>query len=133
MQKQHTIYILGNPDIAQDNIAYKTADKLKKLFSNVKFLPQYKLDLDKVSKYTNLWLMDAAINLDKVAYITNLEQLSLPPRLTLHDFDIVIQLKLMQKLHLVKHINIIGIPYNLNLHKAVSQAGAIIKKHLIKI
>jgi hypothetical protein len=101
-----TIYVFGNPDENFDNAAVKIARKLKIPGINFKFIsPNQDLPEEK-----NLVLLDVVEGLKKVRVFRDVRKIKLSPRATVHDFDLGMQLKYLQKVGKLKKVTIIGIP-----------------------
>ena len=106
------VYVFGNADLETDNSALRAAAVLKSKIPDVAFvtikpnedLPFLNEDL--------VVLMDVVLGITKVRTITeeNLDQLVLPPRGSVHDFDLGFQLKYLKKLGKIKRFIIIGLP-----------------------
>lgn len=104
------VYLLGNPLLKSDSIPIKLLPQLKKFCPDVSFQvfdPTEELQFDTKQ---NLTVIDAVIGIDKVTQFHDLDSFSFPPRVTVHDFDLLINLKILQKLKRVKDITIIGVP-----------------------
>lgn len=122
------IYIFGNPLLEEDSLAIKLAEKLQKenLFPNLNFI--YIDGAEEINE-SNLLILDVAKNIKEIQIITNLDQLYSDKFYTMHDADIALFLKLMQKLNKIKEIKIIAIPFDMNGEKAYEG----VKKRLSKI
>ena|SRR3990170_1543595 len=104
------IYVLGNQVVDIDRIPLKLLPKLQDLcpqFDFVRLDPTEEIQIDETRE---LILIDSVIGIDKVTVFHDLNYLSLSPRVTVHDYDLPINLGLLQKLDKVKKITIIGIP-----------------------
>jgi Ni,Fe-hydrogenase maturation factor len=102
------IYVFGNADVAQDNVALKVAAKLAGKIPGVEFkeiLPNEDLPARR-----SLVIMDAVVGLKKPTVLTNTKQLTLSPRNSVHDFDLGFQLKYLQKIGKLDKVTIIGLP-----------------------
>jgi len=104
------VYLLGNPLLTTDSIPIKLLPQLKKFCPDVSFQifdPTEELQFDTKQ---NLIVIDAVVGIDKVTQFHDLDSFSFSPRVTVHDFDLLINLKILQKLKRVKDITIIGVP-----------------------
>ncbi|MFC1653839.1 hypothetical protein ACFL1M_03250 [Patescibacteria group bacterium] len=106
------VYLFGNPDHHQDNIAFKVADKLQPDFQNIIF--EYikpNQDIPFINQ-DHVYILDAVMGIKSPKIITqeDLDRLILPPRSSAHDYDLAFQLKYLIKLKKLKKITIIGIP-----------------------
>lgn len=106
------VYVFGNEDITQDNLAFKAVSKLQNKFKNIDFvkvLPNK--DLPFTNK-KNVVIMDTIAGIDKVTVFdeTDLDKLVLSPRTSVHDFDLGFQLQYLKKIGKLGSIKIIGLP-----------------------
>jgi Ni,Fe-hydrogenase maturation factor len=106
------IYIFGNPDHPQDNLAIKISQKIKTKLPEIEFIyikPNEDLPFINQDKVV---IMDVVAGIDKVTIFTqdDLDKLVLPPRTSAHDYDLAFQLKYLKKLGKLKEIKIIGLP-----------------------
>ena len=108
-----TIFIFGNQDLPQDNLAFLISKKLENLpgvnFKSVD--PNGDLP---ISGNGQINIIDTIMGIDKVTLLTekDLNQLVLSPRTTAHDYDLGFQLKYLTKIGRLKKVNVIGLPMN---------------------
>lgn len=104
-----TVYILGNPLIVQDRLPLKIIPALKKALPHFDFIY-----LDPTEEFAttkqDLIIIDTVIGIEKVTCFNDLNQWSISPRNTVHDFDLPVSLGLLQKLGKLKKVTIIGVP-----------------------
>lgn len=115
------VYLFGNEDLEEDNLAFKVARKLSaelgvsnEKISDLEFvIVKPNEDLPFVGE-KNVVLMDTVQGLEKVQLLENLSfgEISLFPRFSTHDFDLGFQLKYLKKLGKLGEIKIIGLPQN---------------------
>ena len=105
------IYVFGNPDHPQDNLALIVSEKLNDI-PGVSFRPidpnaELPLPRNKV-----IFIMDTVLGINQVELITekDLDKILLSPRTTAHDYDLGFQLKYLTKIGRLNKINIIGLP-----------------------
>lgn len=106
------IFLFGNQDHAQDNIAFIVADKLKTKFKDLEFVtikPNQDLPFENQEQVI---ILDAVEGIEEITSITqeNIDKIQLPPRFSAHDFDLGFQLKYLQKLGKIRKFTIIGLP-----------------------
>jgi len=106
------VYVFGNPDNQTDNNAIEAAKKLKGKVQGVEFI---EVGLNKdlpFSNNENVVLMDVAEGIDKIEtfYSKDLNMFPISPKFTVHDFDLVFQLKYLQKIGKLGEVTIIGLP-----------------------
>src|SRR3989344_1437558 len=107
------IYVFGNPLLEEDSLAIKLAERLQKekAFGRLNFVY---LDGTEEIYEENMILLDVAKNIKGIQIITNLDQLYAGKFYTMHDADIALFLKLMQKIGKIQGIKIIAIPFDMN-------------------
>ena len=122
-----TIYILGNPLVAQDNLAVKLLPILSKNFADFDF--QYLDPTEDMPKPCNdeLILIDTVSGIDKVTLFCDIENFSLSPHVSVHDYDLTIELKLLKKIGVLKKVKIIGIPIKSNKKEIIDNVVKILK------
>ncbi|MDO8638639.1 MAG: hypothetical protein Q7R43_03620 [Candidatus Daviesbacteria bacterium] len=108
------IYVFGNEDFSEDNLAIKAAGNLSDKFPEIQFIniaPNIDLPFFNENK---IIIIDVIQGINKIELINQemFDKLLLSPRNTVHDFDLGFQLKYLQKLGKLKDVRIIGIPQN---------------------
>ena len=123
----HTILVFGNPLVPDDSLALRILPRLKKQFHEIEFV---ELDaVEELSEYgQHLIILDVAKGIDDAAIITDLKHLELDRVLTMHDFDLAWNLKVLETAGQIKSVKIIALPYNMDEKKALEKAAALIKK-----
>lgn len=106
------VYIFGNQDLAEDNLAFKTARKLQRHFKKVEFVMVAPNEDLPFANEKRVIVLDVIKGLEQVKFLhaDALDKLILPPRTTTHDYDLGFQLKYLKKLGKLKKVRIIGIP-----------------------
>ena len=103
-----TIYVFGNPDIPEDSLPLRILPRLRLAFPDISF--EIKDPNEEWDVPETLTIIDTAAGIDAVRVFTDLESFSNAPRVSLHDFDALTQLRYLQKLGKLKKITVIGIP-----------------------
>ncbi len=120
------IYVFGNPDVAGDNKAIQIAKKLEGEMAGINFIyhdPNEEFDPED----KDLVILDTAIGIDEVRIIENLDSVKLSPKVSMHDFDIGMQLKLLEKLGKIKSVKIVAIPLSGEIDAYSEQLFAVLK------
>lgn len=104
------IYIFGNPDVEVDSLPLKMAPKLQKLLPAVQF--EIKDPNEEWDAPEDLIIFDTAMGIKEITVFNNLEKFIAAPRVSVHDFDALANLRLLQKLGKIKKIRIVAIPAN---------------------
>lgn len=107
------IYIFGNEDLPEDNIAINFAKNAKKDFKDLEFVfvkPNEDLPFNNEEEVV---IVDVVMGITDITIIdsNDIDLLQLPPRSSAHDFDLAFQLKYLKKLGKISEVTIIGIPY----------------------
>ena len=129
---QMSIFIFGNPDLAHDSLPLKILPELKKCFPQIKF--EVKDPNEEWGAFTvsgpepleELIIIDTAVGINKVTVFDGLEQFESAPRVSMHDFDALFNLRYLQKLGCVKKVKIIGIPPTISEDEAKLEVAKIL-------
>lgn len=120
------ILIFGNHLVKQDNLPLRILPQLKQKFPNIEFKEidstenlQQELDENK-----NLTIIDTAIDIQEIKTITlktqdDFKKLQLPNSLSMHDFDLAYNLRLLKKVNLINEVKIICLPMNMSEDEAI--------------
>ncbi len=129
MQSKHTIHIFGNPLLDFDNLPLKLAPKLKKLFPEINFvITDPNENIKPVNK--ELIIIDTVEGAKKVTLIDDLEKIQTEKIYSLHDFDLALNLKLLQKIGKLEKVKIFGIPMEGNKKEILTQLAKMLKKFI---
>lgn len=104
------VYVFGNPDSEEDNLAIKMASRLECTMVNVEctiISPNQDLPF---SEEERVVILDTIKGIDDVVVTDNLNRFVPSPRNSVHDFDLGFQLKYLKKLGKLGKVTIIGIP-----------------------
>ncbi len=108
MKKQKDIWVFGNPDYAPDALPLQLIPDLKKQFPNIHFItkdPNEEWDLPK-----HLTIIDTIQGIEEITTFTSLKHFTSAPNITMHDFDLLTNLRWLEKLDKLPPFFIIGIP-----------------------
>jgi len=122
------IFIFGNQDLPQDSLPLKLLPALRKGFPKINFL--IKDPNEEWETPDDITVIDTVVGIDKVQVFTDLKTFVSAPRVTLHDFDALTNLKYLQKIGKLKKIKIIGIPPSLDEGKALNEVASILRASL---
>ena len=127
MIDKKTIYTLGNPTFEQDSLPVKLLPKLKSELPQFKFIH---IDpTENLPEENHLILIDTILDIKEVKILTDIDKIQSSPNISMHDFDLGFQLKLMKKLGKIKKVTIIGVPSEGDENKILEQ----IEKSLIEV
>ncbi len=102
------VYVFGNPDLPEDSLPLRILPQLRERFPDVIF--EIKDPNEEWDVPENLMVIDTAVGIEDVRIFFGLEAFAGAPRVSLHDFDALTQLRYLQKLGKLKKITIIGVP-----------------------
>jgi len=120
------IWIFGNPDLAEDNLPIRILPQLQATFPHIRF--SVKDPLDEWEPPKKLWIVDTVRGIDAVTMFSSLDQFQTGPRVSLHDFDLYSQLRLLQKIGKLPELVIYGVPPHLDANEAVNQLTRLIRQ-----
>ena len=106
------VYVFGNPVVPEDSQAVNFLPYLKTKFPKINFV-----HADPTGNWwegdKNLIIIDTVEGIDDVIVFTSLEKIEPTQSLTVHDYDLYMDLKLMKKLRKITTFKIIGVPVHL--------------------
>jgi hypothetical protein len=115
------VYIIGNPIVAGDNKPFVMLPKLKKSFPHIQF--EVADPNENFIPEEGSIIIDTIQGIDSVTLFDSLDAFQKTSSVSPHDYDLLLHLQLLQKLHKITSIRIIGIPQKVtgeNLFKEVS-------------
>ena len=102
------ISVFGNPDLAADNAALKLIPGLKKKYPQAEIMVE---DPAEGLKPADDWIIvDVCQGISRVTEFEDLDRFVAVRRLSVHDYDLAMELKLLKKLGKIKKLKIIGVP-----------------------
>ena len=106
------VYIFGNEDLPADNRALETAEKIRTGLKDIEFINIKPNEDLPIINGGRLIMMDVVQGIDKVEVLgaADIDKLILPPRASVHDFDLGWQLKYLKKIGQLNDFMIIGLP-----------------------
>jgi hypothetical protein len=120
------IWVFGNPDLEIDSLPLRLLPSLKKTFPKIEFRV-----LDSNEEWQvpeDLVILDTAMGVKEITIFDDLKKFESTPRVSLHDFDALTNLRLLQKLGKLKKIKIIGLPPMMEEKHALEQLKQILDK-----
>ena len=120
------VWIFGNPDLEQDSLPLKILPKLKEYLPDTEFIikdPNEEWDLPK-----HLNIIDTIHGLKKITTFTSLKDFSGGPRITMHDFDLLTNLRWLAKLNKLPPFTIIGLPQQAKAKETIITITKILNK-----
>ncbi len=122
-----TVFFAGNIILGYDNKPHLLIPHLREKFPQIDFLhydPTEELPENFPGKFI---LIDTVAGIKEATVFHNLNNFSPSPHVTLHDYDVLLNLKLMIKLKKIKEVVIIGLPQEGKLADFIGQTEEILK------
>jgi Ni,Fe-hydrogenase maturation factor len=122
-----TIFVFGNPDLPVDALPVRLVSKLKAKFPRHEFFvkdPNEEWDVPE-----KLMVIDTVKGINEVKQFNSLDSFTSAPRVSMHDFDALTQLRFLQKLGKLKEVTIIGVPPEMDEQKALECITPLLKKY----
>lgn len=114
------IFVFGNPLVEKDTLPLKLLPKLQSRFPKIDFVtadPTEFLDY----QGEEIWILDSAEGVEEVTVLHDISKLDLPKRFSVHDYDVALDLKLLEKLGRLEKVTIIAIPMGIKETEALKQ------------
>ncbi len=115
------IYVFGNPDLPMDSLPLTILPDLRKKFPQIQF--EVKDPNEEWEVPEELTIIDTVDGIKEVKVFHDLAQFASTPRVTMHDFDALTNLRYLQKLGKIKKVKVIGVPMEISAQEAL---GAVI-------
>lgn len=122
------IFVFGNPDLDFDSLPLKILPRLRERFADVQFVvvdPNEEWGMPE-----EVVVIDTVMGIERVTVLDGLEKFVAAPRVTMHDFDALTQLRYLQKLGKIKKVTIIGVPPTISEDEAVDAVTAMLSANL---
>lgn len=120
------IWLFGNPDLAMDAIPVQLKDRLAAAFPSITFI--HKDPLDEWDDAPDpLIIVDTIKGIERVTVFDSLDQFKSGPAVTMHDYDLGMQLSFLQKLGKLPKLTIIGVPVGISAQEAFDQVSAVLQ------
>jgi hypothetical protein len=117
-----TVFVFGNPDLAEDSLPLRILPALRKCLQDIEFVVR---DPNEEWEIPDEFIaIDTVMGIDSVRVFSDLSAFANAPRVSLHDFDALSQLRYLEKLGKLKEIKIIGIPPTMSENEAVVGVAA---------
>jgi Ni,Fe-hydrogenase maturation factor len=120
------IFVFGNPDLPMDALPVRLVPKLQAKFPQHEFMvkdPNEEWDVPE-----KLIVIDTVKGINEVRQFDDLDSFASAPRVSMHDFDALTQLRFLQKLGKLKEVTIIGVPPDIKENEALEVVFGLFKK-----
>lgn len=104
------ISVFGNPDLPGDNLPLRLAVHLRQHFPQHEFIHQDPHEECRPVEKEEWWIIDTMRGIDEVKLFTDISKIKSPRWLSMHDYDLSMELRLVKKIYPDLRIRIIGIP-----------------------
>ena len=125
-----TIFVFGNSDVLMDSLPLRLLPKLREYFPKVLFdvvdpAEEWNVPEDVV-------VLDTVEGISDVVLFDDLEKFIPAPRLSMHDFDALANLRFLKKLGKIKSVKVIGVPPGKDEHDALQKIMRIVADSIAK-
>lgn len=120
------IYCFGNRLLEQDSLPLILMPELQREFPEVEFIEAN--SPDDIEDESEINILDTVKGIDRARLMDSIDGLCCGRNCSLHDFDLGMTLKLMQKMGKLRKIKIIGIPMDYPKTKALPEIKRLIKE-----
>jgi Ni,Fe-hydrogenase maturation factor len=121
------ILVFGNPLVEEDSLPLKLLPKLRKRFPEINFVvadPTESLEPDE-----EFWILDSTEGIKDVIILDDISKLNLPKRFSVHDYDLAVDLKLLEKLGKLEEMKIIAVPVGMEEKEALRKVTELLNTH----
>ena len=120
------IFVFGNEDLPEDSLPLLILPILREKFPGIEFVT-----IDSNEDWDvpeSVVVIDTTVGIKDVTVFDSLDKFSAPPRVGMHDFDALTNLRLLWKLGKIKKIKIIGLPADMEESESFQKVADILKK-----
>lgn len=110
-------------------MAVRLLPKLKKMFPEIVFVREDPTETG-IEMDEDGWILDTAQGISEVTVIEDVAKLSLADGLSVHDYDLALDLKLLKKLGKLNKFRIIAVPFKMDEKEALKKVASIISASL---
>ena len=113
------IYILGTPLVSKDATIISILPQLQECFPHISF--KHIDPTEGLPSEDHLIIIDAAEGINSITLLdeSNIDNFTLSPTISVHDFDLAFELKLQKKVGELQDFTIIAIPVGMEKGEAV--------------
>lgn len=111
------VLVFGNEQYAPDSLPVKILPELRKTMPDVEFI--WADPNEEWPDLAEMTVIDTGINLTRPTEFDSLDEFVDAPRLSMHDFDALTQLRLLKKIGRIKKVRILALPPEISHAEAV--------------
>jgi Ni,Fe-hydrogenase maturation factor len=119
------VYCFGNPLLKEDSLPFLLIPQLREEFPEIDFVEAN--SPDDIEERDEILILDTAKGITKATVLGDIDALCSNRTCSLHDFDLGMTLKLMQKMGKLKKVRIFCIPMGYSKAKAFAELKKLIK------
>lgn len=119
-----TVHVFGNADLPVDSLPLRILPALRDRLPEVRFElkdPNEEWDIP-----DEFCMIDVVLGLDEPRLFTDLDRFAAAPRFSVHDFDVIANLRLLKKIGRLRQVRIIGLPPSMDESAAVEAVAALL-------
>lgn len=119
------VSVFGNPDVKEDSLAVRLVPRLRQRFPKIKF--RVEDPVEGLSPPDGEWIIiDMAKGVKGAKVIEDIDRLETSRRVSLHDYDLGMELKLLRKLGKVKKVKIIAVEMGMEKKQALAAIASLL-------
>ena len=122
------VYCFGNPLLKEDSLPFLLIPQLREEFPGIDFVEAN--SPDDIEEQEEILILDTAKGITKAIVLNDIDALCSNRTCSLHDFDLGMTLKLMQKMGKLKRVRIFCIPMGYSKAKAFAELKRLIKTQM---
>ncbi|OHA00672.1 MAG: hypothetical protein A3H71_03485 [Candidatus Sungbacteria bacterium RIFCSPLOWO2_02_FULL_48_13b] len=118
------VFVFGNQDIEPDATPLLILPELRQKLPDIEFI-----ELDPNEEWgedRNITVIDTVEGIKEVTVFDDMSDFVSAPRVTMHDFDALANLRLLKKLGKIEKIKIVGVPPTISKQEALGKVSAIL-------
>ena len=116
------IYVVGNPLISGDTVPLKLLPRLRKEHPGIRF-EEADPNENFIPEEGSI-IIDTVKGIERVTRFDSLDAFGQIRSVSPHDYDLGLHLRLLQKLHKITSVKIIGVPWGAITEKVIREVSA---------
>jgi hypothetical protein len=113
------VSVFGNSEVKEDSLVVNLVAELKKRFPEVEFKIEDPSEGLRPSDKGWWVILDVAKGIKEIKVFKDLDKLVIDQRVSLHDYDVGMELKLLKKVGKAKKIRVIAVPMGMKKKAAL--------------